>query len=249
MDCSTLKNLAYRLDQCVASENGVSMKTHCLYPSFSPVTVHVSRWGDHGFRISDAGGAAEEVLRQGFDPSVISPAFKTAINKFLINESGGALWVNVDSREWIENAILAVANASALAAATAFSYVSTKQSENFIPEIMEAILRVVPPHQIATEFSMRGASGKSRKFDLAVLGKATILMKPVTPYASSINSSFVSFSDVSKDSQGERTNVSGFCVYRQKISQEDKALLSDVAKLVPLGSVEAGTRKEISLRS
>ncbi|WP_340107792.1 hypothetical protein [Pikeienuella sp. HZG-20] len=226
------------------------MKTHCLYPSFSPVTVHVSRWNAHNsFRITDGGGAAEEILRQGFSHDVLAPSFKAATSKFMLEESGGALWVEVESREWIENGILAVANASALAASTAFAYSATKQAENFIPEIMEAILRVVPPQRIATEFSMRGASGKHRKFDLAVLGARPLLIKSVTPYAASVNANFVSFSDVSKDSQGDRPDVRGFCVFKKEIPREDRALLSEVAMLVPLGSVEAGARQEINLRS
>jgi len=187
MDCLSLRNLATRLDVCVEGSDGNVFKTHCLYPSFSPVFVTISVWGD-GFRVSDGGGAAESVVRQGLNPHALTSALKAARNKYNLAEKNGVLSLKIDSADWLENAILAVSNASAMAANLAYAYVDQKSAKDIVPELILALSVFAKPSQIATDYPVRGHSGKERKFDVAVIGRRNLLFKTVSPYAGSVNS-------------------------------------------------------------
>ena len=242
MDCFSLKKMTSRLDGCVDGVDGSVFKTHCLYPSFAPVLVSISVWGE-GFRISDNGGATESVIRQGLPPKALVSALKAASEKYHLSEKDGVLSLKVDSGDWVENAILAVSNASAMAANLAYAYVEQKTAKDIVPEIIDAISSFAPSSQIATDFQVRGYSGKYRSFDVALIGARNLLFKAVTPYAGSVNSSYVAFSDTLRHGGGEPNSI-GYCVFREKLSSEDATLLSDVATLAPVFTIGAAAERD-----
>ncbi|MEO1195166.1 MAG: hypothetical protein AAFX45_03235 [Pseudomonadota bacterium] len=243
MDCASLRNMTIRLDSCVESANGSVFKTHCLYPTFSPVFVTISVWGD-GFRVSDGGGAAESVIRQGLSPQALTSALKAAKNKFHLAENDGVLFLKVDSGDWLENAILAVSNASAMAASLAYAHVEQKTAKDIVPEIIAAVTEFAPLSQIATDYQVRGHSGKERKFDVAVIGARNLLFKAVSPYAGSVNSAYVAFSDIFREGSQSHPDSLGYGVFREKLSSEDATLLSDVAILAPVSSIGPAAKRD-----
>lgn len=243
MDCVSLRKLTNRLDSCVEGLEGNVFKTHCLYPSFSPVFVTISSWGD-GFRVSDGGGATESVVRQGLNPQGLTAALKAAKNKYHLSEKDGVLSLKVDSGDWLENAILAVSNASAMAAHLAYGYVEQKTAKDIVPEIIEALSAFATVSQIATEYQVRGHSGKERKFDVAVIGPKTLLFKAISPYAGSVNSAYVAFADALHESSPSYAGSTGYGVFREKPSSEDITLLSDVAILAPLASIGPAAKRD-----
>jgi len=247
MDCVNLRNLINRLDSCVEGSEGNVIKTHCLYPSFSPVFVTISTWGD-GFRVSDGGGASQSVVRQGLDSHALTSAFKSAKNKYHLIEKDGVLSLKIDSGDWLENAILAVANASAMAANLAYAHVEQKISKSIVPEIVKALSKFAPINQIATDYPVRGHSGKSRKFDVAVIGSRNLLFKAVSPFTGSVNSAYVIFSDTLRDGGPMASTSIGYGVFQDKLSSEDATLLNDVAVLAPLASIGPAVERDFSSR-
>lgn len=241
MNCLSFRDMTSRLDGCSEGPEGTVFKTHCLYPSFSPVFVTISAWGD-GFRVSDGGGATESVVRQGLNPNALTSALKAAKTKYRLLEKDGVLSLKVDSEDWLENAILAVSNASALAANLAYSYLEPKSSHDMVPEIINYLAEFAPLNQIATDYQIRGHSGKHRNFDVAVIGPRKLLFKTVSPYAGSINSAYVAFSDTFRE--GVNRDCTGYGVFREKLSSEDATLLSDVATLAPISSIGAAAKRD-----
>lgn len=241
MNCFSLQDMTSRLDGCFEGPGGTVFKTHCLYPSFSPVFVTISAWGD-GYRVSDGGGATESVVRQGLNPNALTSALKVAKTKYHLHEKDGVLSLKVDSGDWLENAILAVSNASAFAANLAYNYVEQKPSHDMVPEIINALSEFAPLNQIATDYEIRGHSGKKRNFDVAVVGPRKLLFKTVSPHAGSINSAYVAFSDTFRD--GVNRDCAGYGIFREKLSSEDATLLSDVVTLAPISSVGAAAKRD-----
>ncbi|WP_069298384.1 hypothetical protein [Neptunicoccus sediminis] len=245
MDCLILRKLTSRLDSCTEGPEGNVFKTHCLYPSFAPVFVTISAWGD-GFRVSDSGGATESVIRQGLSPQSLTSALNTAKKKYHLTEKNGVLSLKVDSGDWLENAILAVSNASAMAANLAYAHAEQKNANDLVPEIVLALSKFVKPNKIATDFLVRGHSGKNRKFDVAVIGPQNLLFKPISPYAGSVNSAYVAFSDALREGSPNFFNSTGYGVVREKLSSEDATLFNEVAILTPISAVGDVAKREIN---
>lgn len=248
MDCVYLRKMINRLDSCVEGLEGNVFKTHCLYPSFSPVFVTISAWGD-GFRVSDGGGASHSLIRQGLDAHVLTSAFKVAKSKYHLSENDGVLSLKIDSGDWLENAILAVSNGSAMAANLAYAHVEQKSSKDIVPEIIAALSEFAPLSQIATDYQVRGHSGKVRKFDVAVVGTHNLLFKSVIPYAGSVNSAYVVFSDALRDGSPMSATSTGYGVFQDKLSSEDTTLLNDVAILAPLASIGHAAKRGFTRHS
>lgn len=64
MNCDQLRALLADGDACEDTPMGLRILTDCLYPSFEPVSVYVSTFGDD-FRVTDGGGAATSTFLHG----------------------------------------------------------------------------------------------------------------------------------------------------------------------------------------
>jgi hypothetical protein len=116
MICDDIRAALADGDVCEMTDRGARILTHCLYPSFEPVEVYVSAFGD-GYRITDAGGAAAAAYLHGREE--LSKVLARECARYGVECRGDTVMVEVGSLSWLRSGILAVANASAAAAISA----------------------------------------------------------------------------------------------------------------------------------
>ncbi|MER9395382.1 MULTISPECIES: DUF1829 domain-containing protein [unclassified Mesorhizobium] len=229
-----------------ATEEGIRVPTHCLYPSFEPVDVFVSKKRD-GFEVHDSGNAYRSAWAHGRDPRLIANVMEEQAARFNLTERGNVLVARVSDKEWLTAAILAVANASAATANAAVAkFVAA--AETSLKERIGRILEKTVPKDMPTEerFSLRGKSGKQHVFDFAVVRRDAapiLLIDAVAPHHNSIAAKYVAFSDVKAalNEPNER-----FAVFDRALEHDDAALMEQVADLVPLASFAQGTQRALS---
>lgn len=240
MNCDDLRALMAATETCEQTEYGARFVTHCMYPSFDPVSVFVAKVGD-GYKVTDGGGALGALLRHGRDDAAFQSALKKACGRFSVATAEGMLLAEVDDAEWLRAAVLAVANASSMAAAAALEHVAASTERELTDKIYDELRKVAPESNIAKEYQYRGESGRMWRVDYAVLGREPLLVKAVTPFYASIASNYTAFGDI-----GANDNVPRFSVYSRELKAEDAALMRQVAQLVPLRSLEPGARRELA---
>ena len=86
-------------------------------------------------------------------------------------------------------------------------------------------------------FEYLGESGKSYRFDLAAFRNDDLaLVEAVVPYQNLIAAKYMAFADTET-----RSGLFKYAIYERDLSQEDRALLSNVADVVSFTSfVKAG---------
>lgn len=225
---------------CETTPSGMRVVTHCLYPSFDPVEVFVAGHGE-GFIVSDGGGAtasAWEHGREGMDRCLAK-----ASARFGATSKNGVIEARAPSLEWLRPAILAVANASAAAAEAALERVVVAAESAMADRIFDALAHVIPRASIAREFEHRGESGKNWRYDFgATANDNLLLVNAVSPHHASISAKYVAFADTPEAD----ADVRKLAVYSRKLETADATLITQVATLVPLMSVEAGVRKVLA---
>lgn len=239
MKCAEFMGLVQSVVFCEDTEQGAKYVTHCLYPSSDPVEVFISRWGN-GFRVTDGGGAGRSVWRHGRDDAALNQGLKKARDRFSVDVRDGVLIAETEDQHWLYPAILAVANASAMAAVTAVEMIAASSEKDLANEIAQQLQRVVPDRLIATQFGYRGQSGKLWMVDFAVLGERTVLLKAVAPHHTSISAGYTAFGDI-----GEQDQLARLAVYKRHLKPEDAALMRQVSKLLPVSSVGPATAREL----
>ena len=226
---------------CEEGERGARVETHCLYPSFEPVCVYVAKHGD-GYIVSDGGGAVASAWVHGRDE--IHKVLVRECARFSADCVGDAVEVRVPSADWLKAAILSVANASAAAATVSLERVAVAAERILGERIYEALSNVVPTSTIAREFEYRGASGKRWRYDFAAAtGDHLLLVNAVTPHHISISAKYVAFADTPANDDGRLEKLA---VFGRKLETADVALITQVATLVPVGSLERGVRRVLA---
>jgi hypothetical protein len=237
MNCRELLEMIEAGRACEPSEYGFKLATQCLYPSADQVYVHVAKWGEGGFRVTDGGGISRSVLVHGRDEHALHSGLTEASNRHALRVEGGLLFADAPSSEWLPAAILAVANGASLAASLALGHVARKSERSLVTRIYEQLSKVVPAHHIARDYEYRGKSGKAWRIDCAVArSDRPLLVKAVTPHHTSISSCYTTFGDIGIE------DTNRFCVFQRQLDPDDKALLRQVATLVPLDALDAGTK-------
>jgi hypothetical protein len=220
---------------CEQTANGLRFLTHCLYPSFDPVAVYVVRLGE-GLIVHDGGGAGRAAWLHGREPNVIARALNREAALHHLDLEGDRLSVRIDSEEWLAQAILAVANASA-AAARAVAEATQQAQEKILHDTIKRVLRdILNPGLIAEDgYDLRGKSGKTHHFDFAVnQPKGLTLIDSVSPHHVSIAAKYVAFSDTS----GLDATIRGrFIIHDKPLNGEDVALLTQCADVVAVGAL------------
>lgn len=231
MDCETLAQILAARQTCIRSEYGTRIETQCLYPSATQVAVHVSEWKD-GFRVSDAGGAADCASFHGRDDYAISVGLKQASARFSLAVEGDHLFAFVPAKEWLPAAIMAVANGAAHAATVAVETVVKAHEQSLKNKIQKVLESSVPERLIARGFDYIGKSGKHWVVDYAItVPNKPVLIKAVTPHHNSVASTYTTFGDVGRDENLR------FAVFKRRPQDEDAALLRQVSDLVPLSAL------------
>jgi hypothetical protein len=231
MDCEALQLLLAGRQACERSEYGLRIATQCLYPSASQVFVHVVDWKD-GFRVTDAGGAADCASFHGRDQGAISAGLNQASARFSLAVEDDNLVAFVPSIDWLPAAIMAVANGAAHAATVAVEHITKATEQSLKAKIRDILERSAPDRFIARDFEYVGKSGKVWHVDYALtIPSKPILMKAVTPHHNSVASNYTTFGDV-----GRVENVR-YCVFKRRPENEDSALLRQVAELMPINAL------------
>lgn len=240
MNCEHLMALLNDNSACEATDIGTKFITHCLYPSFDPVAVYIETLRE-GFRVTDGGGASRSALMHGRDPSVLATAFQKAAKAHMVEAAAGLIIAKPTSVDWLYPSILAVANASAMAATVAADTFISADENALKVHIFDNLKTVVSEANIARHFEYRGNSGNVWKLDFAVVRERILLVKGVTPHRNSVNANYATFSDI-----GDAPNLARFSVFDRRLKGEDQSLIGRVANLVPLVSVIAGAERELS---
>jgi hypothetical protein len=229
--------------ECAATPQGTRVSTQCLYPSFEPVKVYVVKIGE-GYKVHDGAGAVISAWDHAREGAVINRALAKHAARYKLDLVENHLQCSVPSINWISAAIVAVANASAAAAYSAIEH-AVAAAENLLKEkIFAELLEVSPEKNIAKNYEMPGASGRQYIFDYGVQfpEDRLLLIDAVSPHHVSINSKYTAFSDASLIQGG--VNLRKFAVYDKPLSHDDVALLSQVADIVPLLSLQRGIRAD-----
>jgi len=242
--CDDIQSALALLPPCEQTEQGARFVTHCLYPSFTPVAVYVVRIGD-GYTVHDGGGAMQAVWDHGREMSTARRFVAQQANFHQLAVKSGMLTVDVPNREWLLSAILSVANASAAAARSTLEAVSQATETSLKDMISDVLKKVAPSHSIATEFAMRGRSGKTHHFDFAISRglNELIVVDAVSPHHVSIASKYVAFSDTSDGFDNIRSRLA---VHDKPLDADDVSLLQQVADIVPFASLEPGVKRQLS---
>ncbi|WP_147306433.1 hypothetical protein [Methylovirgula sp. 4M-Z18] len=224
--------------KCENTLDGARIATHCLYPSFETVYVYVVKMGDD-YRVHDGGGAYRSAWAHGRDHLLVSRLIDVEAKRFQLHHTDDSLISRDVSIEWLAPAILSVANASSRVAIAAAAKASAVVEEALVEKIDRILSSTVASERIARNFAIRGKSGGDRHFDFAVRGVDgyDLLINGVSAHHASISAKFVSFSDT------ENEQSQKFAVYERELAADDTALLQQVATVVPLRSLQAGTRR------
>lgn len=238
MNCDEILAIMARGDRCEQTEYGARMVTHCFYPSFDPVSVYVSKWGD-GYRVTDGGGAVKSALLHGRDDTALTAALKKARLKFDVDSAEGMLVAEVDEA-WLRAAVLAVANASAMVAEILVEHVTHAAENTLKSQMLEELRKVVPERHIARDYHHVGTSGNVWPIDLAVTAPRLVLLKAIAPHRNSVTSNYVVFGDAGSK------EVIRYSVFERDLKPADAALMRQVAQLVPILALGPGTLRELN---
>ena len=115
MSCDEIRLAFAGVPDCIETDEGTRLTTHCLYPSFDPVHVYVAGFGS-GYKVHDGGGAVRSAWDHGRELSLIRKMLSRQAAIYRLGMIEDALVAEVSSLDWVAAAISSVANASASAA-------------------------------------------------------------------------------------------------------------------------------------
>jgi len=140
---------------CEETEAGARVATHCLYPSFSPVSVFVTKVGD-GYHVSDRGGAIRSSWLHGRETAQAGRLLAQEAERYHLQVRDMALEATAPSIDWLKAAILAVANASANAAMAAIGKIVAAAEGALKDRIKDELERSVPLERIGSDIVITG---------------------------------------------------------------------------------------------
>lgn len=230
---------------CLETDAGARVVTHCLYPSFQPVIVFVSKFGD-GYRVTDGGGALRSAWNHGREEGLTDRLLAKEAARYHLKVSSGALVADAPSIDWLKAAILATANGSSAAAHAAIERVSAAAEKNLKEQIFATLTSMVREEDIGSDYPIIGTSGDTRSFDYGVriANDNLLVVSAVAPHHSSVYAKYVSFGDT----RGLGPGLSRFAVYSRPLASGDAALMLQVTDdLLPLKSLDQRARRALTL--
>lgn len=240
MICDDVRAALGAGEVCEESDAGARVVTHCLYPSFNPVSIFVTKLGE-GYRVTDGGGALRNSWIHGREEKMLERILTREASRFHLKVSNGALIAEAPTIEWLRAAILAVANGSASAAHAAIGKAAAATERALKERIYIALSHVAPERAIGTDVQVVGASGDVRSFDYGVRieGDGELLVSAIAPHHSSIYAKYVAFADTKELPK----HTSRFAVYDKPLSEGDVSLMLQVSELVPLKALDLKARR------
>lgn len=241
MNCELLQSLLGQMYSCRASDNGLLVKTSCLLPDFTQVSVYVVGHGD-GFIVHDGGAAFNEAWLQGRDEQLVRKIAQREASRFRAHVEENSITVKVSAADWLPMAVLAVANAVSTTVRSAVDHVVAAHEAGLVQKIYMALSGLYGIESVKKEFVIEGQSGKDHKFNFAIGNPAQriLLVDAISPHHSSVAHKYTAFSDV-RNAYGDA--ALGFAVFDKPLDPDDIALMQQVASLVPLASVQEGAKR------
>lgn len=234
LDCKFVNSKLDQFSMCERTEDGIKVATHCLYPSFDQVEVFIVGCGD-GFIVHDGGGAARIAWMHGIDALTFGRSAAQAAAAFGSDfvKNGNQIRTQASSEEWLWASVVSVANASANAARDLLVR-ARKSKELGLIQRTKAILDGASwKSETKLDVQLSGKSGKTHTFDLSVeTENKTALIDAVVSHPNSIAAKYLAFSDTEN-----RPGLYKYALYDNDLTQEDKALISNVADLVSFNSL------------
>lgn len=154
MICEAVQGALSNFGSCEESESGARIPTHCLYPSFETVHVHIVRYGD-GFKVHDGSGAFRCAWDHGRDAPMITRCLSREASRYHISVREGSLVADAPTIDWLGSAILSVCNASAAAANAAVAHFAAAAESDLADRINESLVREFTKKRVAREFLSR----------------------------------------------------------------------------------------------
>ncbi len=222
--CNIVLTNAAKLWSCKETENGARIRTTCIFPSFEPVFVYVVKFGD-GFIVHDAGETMGVILSHGQEGDVAKRFIRAECKRYDLSLEHRRISLKIDALEWLETAIVSVANTASTAARLAIAETNKKADRELADVLFDLLEPKLAKGTLAKEFPFQGASGRKYKFDLAIQGKNKLtLIQAVRPNAISVNSKYVSLSDVPMEDP-----IQKIAAHNNNLATEDILLLQNVA--------------------
>lgn len=222
--CDIIQATTFSLWACMETENGARIRTTCVFPSFEPVFVYVAKLGD-GFVVHDAGETVAVIMAHGQEGDMAKRVIRSECKRYDLAFGERRISLKIDAAEWLETAIVAVANTAASAARSALKDTNKKAECDLTDVIFHLLEPKVAKGSLTKGFPYLGESGRRYKFDLAVQSRDHLtLIETVTPHANSVNSKYVALADVPSEPA-----VKKIAAHNNDLSQEDILLLQNVA--------------------
>jgi hypothetical protein len=224
--------------RCEQTGAGARIATHCLYPSFETVKVFVAKMGD-SYDVHDGMGAYNTAWLHGRDEAMIMNSIRDFVARFHLTLNVRTIVGRAASIDWLPNAIISVANASALAAHDAVAKMVAAAEQALVDRIAHDLAESVGPKGYDTDIDIRGVSGGLRHFDF-IIGRTrpqSIFINAILAHQNSINSKYVSFADTEADKRLK------WAVHDHPLDNDDILLLQQVASVVPFTSMRAGMQR------
>lgn len=231
LDCQQITDALSEFGSCERTERGTRITTHCLYPSFEPVSVIIVS-SKVGFEVHDNAGAVTSAWLHGRDRGSIGKIFAKSARAFGCEFEKDVISCRAFGPDGIYGAILSVANASADAARAAVGKEVAQSEESLVTRTHAVLQRSTIKLDLHKEFEYPGASGKYYKFDIAAFRNDELaLFEAVLPHPYSIASKYLAFSDTEV-----RPGLYKYAIFDRELPPEDRALISNVADLVSFNS-------------
>jgi hypothetical protein len=232
MSCTDIKEAMAAFSTCVETQEGCRFTTHCVYPSFDPVNVFVTKYGD-GYRVHDGAGALRTCWISGRDEKAVQKIMDRHATRYGLLFENECFVSTVHTKEWLVSAILAVANTSASAALEAIEFIAQATEKSLKSRIDTILTESVPAQTLGRDYEVRGKSGKLHQFDFMVRRlENAILLDAVVPHHISIASKYVAFSDATLD-----VPITKYAVYEKSLEPSDSALMQQVALMLPFDAL------------
>ena len=222
---------------CVDVGERIAVPTQCLYPSNASVTVYLTG-GPQGARVSDEGGAIDELSAHGRSPGNPDRYLRRFCNRAALMSERGKIYSPVVPLSGLAAAITLVANTSAAAAHWGIEHLKFPRRRDLRKELYEVLRLRFPEDRIEGGRRLTGKSTRQYRFDQVVRlnGERLLVIDSVLPDANSINSHTVAHLDIR---QNDDPNVLQRLVYddEEHWNAADLNLLQMAATLVPFSNV------------
>lgn len=245
MICEDVRAAMGSGEVCEETDAGARVVTHCLYPSFEPVELFVTKIGE-GYRVTDGGRAVRSVWNHGRPEKMADRLLDREAARYHLKVSGSALVAEVPSISWLRAAILATANGSAAVAHAAVAKVAAASESVLKERIFIALSGLVRPESIGADYEIVGTSGDTRTFDYGVKPDDTdtlLVVSAVAPHHSSVYAKYAAFGDT----QGLGPSLSRFAVFGKPLATGDVSLMLQVTDdLMPIAALNPKARRALA---